>query len=75
MCDDAAKICFEAELKKLQATYDRKEDAIKTKLKREERELAEDEAEHAARKREETGKHIETVIDSLRQNGAACPVR
>ncbi|MCO5204320.1 MAG: DUF87 domain-containing protein [Anaerolineae bacterium] len=62
MCDDAARDLLEAELKKLQATYDRKEDAIKTKLKREERELAEDEAEHAARKREETGKHIETVI-------------
>lgn len=62
LCDDAARALLEAELKKLQATYDRKEDAVKKKLASEERELAEDEADHAARKREETGKHIETVI-------------
>jgi hypothetical protein len=62
MCDDAARDLLEVELKKVQATYDRKEDAVKKKLTREERELSEDMADHAARKREETGKHIETVI-------------
>ena len=62
MCEDAAESKESAEIKKVVATFDRKIKALEKKLQREERELTEDEADLSARKREETGKHIETIL-------------
>jgi len=60
--DRAAAELRDAELAKADAAYDKKIDRVADKLVREERELREDEAEHAQRKREEGLSHAETVM-------------
>lgn len=62
MCAEAADAKADAEVDKLQTRYTKKIDALKKKLAREERELREDEADLARRKREELGTHAETVF-------------
>ncbi len=62
MCKDAADEQCKQESQKVDAAYDKKIDRALDKLKREERELEEDEAEHAQRKREEGLSHAETVL-------------
>ncbi len=52
----------DGQAKKLRRTYEKKIDALKAKLSREERELAEDRAEHSARKMEEMATHAENVL-------------
>jgi hypothetical protein len=61
-CADAAKEESDAECKKVAEQYERKIDSVEDKLKREERELAEDEAEYDQRKREEAVTHAETLF-------------
>lgn len=50
------------EAKDLRRKYEKKIDVIKGKLSREERELAEDRAEHSARKMEEMATHAENIL-------------
>ncbi len=59
--EDAADDEMDDDVKKVDASFEKKLDALRTKLQREERELAEDEAELSARKREEGVKHLETL--------------
>ncbi|MBK8903566.1 MAG: DUF87 domain-containing protein [Anaerolineaceae bacterium] len=61
-CADAAKEAADAESRKVAEQYERKIDAVEDKLKREERELVEDEAEYDQRKREEAVTHAETLF-------------
>jgi hypothetical protein len=61
-CADATKAESDAECKKMAEQYERKIDLVEDKLKREERELAEDEAEYDQRKREEAVTHAETLF-------------
>lgn len=61
-CADAAKTQSDAESKKVAELYEKKIDAVEDKIKREERELAEDEAEYDQRKREEAVTHAETLF-------------
>jgi hypothetical protein len=62
LCAEAAAELLEAEVTKSDKTYDRKIDRVMDKLQREQRELREDEAEYAQRKREEGLTHAETVL-------------
>ncbi|MCB8967682.1 MAG: ATP-binding protein [Ardenticatenaceae bacterium] len=62
MCREAAAAKADAEDDKVEAQYERKLDALEKKLAQEERELRDDEAELARRRREEFGKHAETLI-------------
>jgi phage terminase Nu1 subunit (DNA packaging protein) len=55
----------DAEVEKLRKKYQRKLDRLETRLAREERELAEDQAEYQARKREELVSAGESVIGLL----------
>ncbi|MDH4138697.1 MAG: hypothetical protein OEW09_18575, partial [Anaerolineae bacterium] len=55
----------DAEVEKLRKKYQQKLDSLETKLAREQRELAGDQAEHEARKREELISAGETVIGLL----------
>lgn len=55
----------DAEVEKLRRKYQRKLDRLETRLAREERELAEDQAEYEARKREELLSAGESVIGML----------
>ena len=64
MISEAAREGRDADLKKLQATYKKKLAAIDTKLKREQRELAEDKTEVAQRTMEELGTHFENIFMS-----------
>jgi hypothetical protein len=59
--EDAADEAMQDDVKKVDSTFEKKVAALQTKLQREERELAEDEAELSARKREEGVKHLETI--------------
>ena len=52
----------QAELDKVEDKYDRKMDTIVSRLKREQRELEEDQSELSQRKMEEYGTHAETVL-------------
>jgi hypothetical protein len=61
-CAAAAKEASDAESKKVAEQYERKMDALEDKLKREERELADDEAEYSQRKQEEAVTHAETLF-------------
>jgi hypothetical protein len=61
-CADAAKEQSDAECKKVAEQHERKIDSVEDKLGREERELAEDEAEYDQRKREEAVTHAETLF-------------
>ena len=62
MCEEAAKEKQEKEIDKLEASYERKIDTIETRLKREERELREDEADLDRSKQEEMTAYAETVF-------------
>ena len=62
LCQEAAKAGLEAELDKVEETFEKKIDAIEVKLTREERELREDEAELSQRKQEELATHAETFL-------------
>ncbi|GAB4161021.1 MAG: DUF87 domain-containing protein [Candidatus Promineifilaceae bacterium] len=61
-CTTAAAAAQQIELDKVEAAFERQLDALEEKLRREKRELEEDEADYAARKREEAGKHLETLL-------------
>jgi hypothetical protein len=58
----AAQEMRDEEAKDLRRKYEKKIDALKAKLSKEERELAEDQAEHSARKMEEMATHAENVL-------------
>ncbi len=62
LCSDAARNGRDEEHKKVSDSYDRKVDSLLDRLKREQRELSEDEAELSQRKMEELGTHAETVL-------------
>jgi len=62
LCEAAAAEKREAEIKKVTVSYDTAVERVQTKLKREKRELKEDEVDLSARKREEMGTHLETVL-------------
>jgi hypothetical protein len=61
----AARDERDAEIKAVEKKYKTKIDAVKKKLQREQRELAEDEKELSARKLEELGTHAENVLSLL----------
>jgi hypothetical protein len=61
-CSNAARAGREAEVDKVEATYERRMATLHDKLAREERELNQDEAEHSQRKMEEMGSAAETLI-------------
>ena len=65
MCRDAADDQMQVELDKVKARFAAKLKAAEDKLKREERELAEDQADYDGRKREEYAKHAETLLGFL----------
>ena len=62
-CRQAAKALRDAQADKIKASYDVKVDRLKDKMKREERELAQDQATHEARKRDEVLNIGETVFN------------
>ncbi|NLS77797.1 MAG: hypothetical protein GXY76_11110 [Chloroflexi bacterium] len=62
-CKEAAQKQREAQADKIKASYDTKIDRIQDQIKREERELAQDEADHAARKRDEALNIGESVLN------------
>jgi len=64
-CEDAADDAYDAEEEKLKEKYDAKIEKIEDKLKREERELAEDQAELASRKQDELLSGIDTGIGTI----------
>jgi hypothetical protein len=64
-CAEIAQESRDEELKKVSNAYDAKIEALKTKLGREERELADDQTEHSQRKMEEMGTIAETVLGVL----------
>jgi DNA repair ATPase RecN len=61
-CAELAREKRDEETEALKAKYEKKIDAIRKKLEREERELAEDQAELSARKMEEVATHAENVL-------------
>ncbi|MBC8496824.1 MAG: ATP-binding protein, partial [Chloroflexi bacterium] len=65
MCAEAAREKRDAEIKKVDATYDKKLDTIQDRLLREERELRTDEADLRERRMEEYGTHAENVLGLL----------
>jgi hypothetical protein len=65
LCDEAASQGREAEIEKISAAYDKKIEAIVTKMEREQRELDGDEAELSNRTLEELGTHAETLFGLL----------
>ncbi len=62
LCEEAAEDKQEVEVDKLEASYERKIDALDTKLQREERELREDQADLDRSKQEEMTTYAETVF-------------
>ena len=62
LCRDAADDLMQAELDKVKARFVTKLKSAEDKLKKEERELAEDQADYEGRKREEYAKHAETLL-------------
>ncbi len=62
MCTETARKQRDIEVKKATETFERKLDSLQEKLKRESRELDQDEAELSTRKMEEIGKAAETVL-------------
>jgi hypothetical protein len=62
MCRDAADEKRDGEIEKAVKSFDNKIDTILDRLKREERELREDETELSQRKLEEVGTHVENVL-------------
>ncbi len=65
MCAEAAREKRDAEIAKVEASYDKKLDTIEDRLKREERELRADEADLRERRMEEYGTHAENVLGLL----------
>ncbi|MCC6602390.1 MAG: DUF87 domain-containing protein [Anaerolineae bacterium] len=61
-CAAAGKEASDEESKKVAEQYEKKIDSVEDKLKKEERELAEDEADYDQRKREEAVTHAETLF-------------
>ena len=61
-CKKAAEDNFEEELEKIESSFEKKIDAIEDRLRREERELKEDETELSQRKMEEFGTHAENIL-------------
>ncbi|MGD8604261.1 MAG: DUF87 domain-containing protein [Anaerolineales bacterium] len=61
-CAEAAREKREEEADALKTKYEKKIDSIRKKLEREERELAEDQAELSSRKMEEMATHAENVL-------------
>ncbi len=62
MCAEAARSARDAEMEKIGAAFDKKLDVIEDRLRREQRELRQDEAELSQRKMEEMGTHAENVL-------------
>jgi Skp family chaperone for outer membrane proteins len=62
LCSDAARKARDAEIETLSQGYDRKLDALQEKIKREQRELDQDETKLSQRKLEELGTHAETLL-------------
>jgi hypothetical protein len=62
LCQKAAAEKAEVEADKLEAQFERKLDALETKLTREERELESDRAEYNQRKMQEAATHAETIF-------------
>jgi hypothetical protein len=62
MCAEAARKERDAEIDKVESSFDRKLDSIEAKIKREQRELEEDRDELEQRRMEEFGTHAETVM-------------
>jgi len=62
MCTESARKEKELELKKLDAAFDAKIDALQTKISREQRELDGDKTKLSQRRMEELGTHAETVL-------------
>ena len=62
MCAEAARKERDAEIDKVESSYERKLDSIEAKIKREQRELEEDRDELEQRRMEELGTHAETVL-------------
>ncbi len=61
-CQQAARERRDAEVDKLTAKYEREQDRLETKLRREERGLAEDQVDYDARKREELVSAGESIL-------------
>lgn len=61
-CAEAARREREAELRKIEDSFEKKVKALETKLDQEERELAKDEAEHSSRKMDELGTAAQAVM-------------
>ncbi len=61
-CQKAAAEKAEIEADKVEARFEKKIDALETKLAREERELREDEADYKQRKMQEAATHAETLF-------------
>lgn len=64
-CEDEVRDLRDAELDKARSRFEQQVDRLKEKLRREQRELSEDEADLAARKREETLSGAESVLNLL----------
>jgi hypothetical protein len=62
LCEDAADDQMQAELDKVKERFAAKLKAAEEKLRKEERELAEDQAEYRSRRGEEYAKHAETLL-------------
>lgn len=62
LCSEAAREGRDADLQKAAVAIDRKIALLEDRLKREQRELSEDESEHAQRKMEELGTAAENVL-------------
>lgn len=62
---EAARSSRDLELGKVRATYQKRIEALQTKLAREERELSEDRTELSQRRMEETGTHVENLFSLL----------
>ena len=62
LCSEAAQEARETELDKIEDKFDKKVDTVLSRMKREQRELEEDQSELSQRKMEEYGTHAETVL-------------
>jgi hypothetical protein len=62
LCAKAAEARLDVEIDRIEASYEKKIDRVEDKLTKEERELREDEADLARRRREELGTHAETIF-------------
>lgn len=62
MCAEAARTLRNAEVDKVEASYEKKLDRIEDRLQREERELRQDESDLKQRRMEEYGTHAENVL-------------